>query len=237
MMTYHDLLSATALRINALGNNGLWNATTAAGLQTVYEQRPLIVEMFQSSIFPMNAIRDAIIACEGKIAEAVAQSNNRTLRSYLRALSDPLAGGLTGAPIPTLAATKPVIGNLGAILDEVDGTPYTPMPVALVRNRLLSPNIYLVPAYYFANDGSTIFHTGTSVVAECCVYSASDQTDDFNFNREILFPDALAEVYLNGAMALLVRDDEFLQQSTQYGQMFTAFLATLPPATFEAQAA
>ena len=85
-LTFHDICARVAIRVNALGNNGLWNATTAAGLQTVYEQRPLIDEMFGSSIFSFNAIRDAIIDCEGKIAEAVAQSNNRTLRAYLRAL-------------------------------------------------------------------------------------------------------------------------------------------------------
>jgi hypothetical protein len=233
-LTFHDICARVAIRVNALGNNGLWNATTAAGLQTVYEQRPLIDEMFGSSIFSFNAIRDAIIDCEGKIAEAVAQSNNRTLRAYLRALSATLA---SGAALPTTAGSKPIIGNFGAVLDGDDGTICSPQPVTLVRNRLLSPSIFLAPAYYFAIDGATILHTRTTVQMECCVYSASDQTEDFNFNREILFPDALAEVYLNGAMALLVRDDEFLQQSTQYGQMFTAFLATLPPATFEAQAA
>jgi hypothetical protein len=234
MLTYHDILASVAVRCNSFGNNGLWNATTAAGLQTVYEQRPLIDEMFGSSIFPMNAIRDAIIATEGKIAEAVAQSNNRTLRAYLRALSATLA---SGAALPTVAGSKPIIGNLGAVLDGDDGTICSPQPVTLVRNRLLSPNIFLAPAYYFAIDGATILHTRTTVQMECCVYSASDQTEDFNFNREILFPDALAEVYLNGAMALLMRDDEWIQQAQVYGGYFTAFLATLPPATMESVAA
>jgi len=235
MLTYHDICASVAIRINALGNANLWNATTAAGLQTVYEQRPLIDEMFGSSIFSFNAIRDAIIACEGKIAEAVAQSGNRTLRAYLRDLSAALA---SGAALPTVGvSTKPIIGNFGGVLDGDDGTLCTPQPVPVVRNRLLSPNIYLVPAYYFAIDGATIIHTRTTVQMECCVYSASDQTDDFNFNRAILFPDALAEVYLNGSMALLMRDDEWIQQAQVYGGFFTAFLATLPPATMESQAA
>jgi hypothetical protein len=114
-------------------------------------------------------------------------------------------------------ASKPIIGNFGAVLDGDDGTLCTPQPIPVVRNRLLSPNNYLVPVYYFAIDGATIIHTRTTVNLECCVYSASDQTTAFDRDYEILFP-------------------EFLQQSTQYGQMFTAFLATLPPATMEAQA-
>lgn len=84
-LSYHDILAAVSVRCNAL------DGTDPADLQVTYSSRPLIDEVFQSSIFPLNAIRDAIIATEGKIAEAVAQSNNRTLRSYLRALSDPLA--------------------------------------------------------------------------------------------------------------------------------------------------
>ena len=236
MLTYHDILASVAVRINALGNSVLWNATTAAGLQTVYEQRPLIDEMFGSSIFPMNAIRDAIIATEGKMAEAVAQSSNRTLRAYLRDLS---AGLATGDPLPTVGATasKPIIGNLGAVLDGDDGTLCTPQPIPVVRNRLLSPNNFLVPAYYFAIDGATIIHTRTTVNLECCVYSASDQTTEFDRNNPILFPDALSEVYLNGSMALLIRDDEFVEQATRYGAYFTTFLSTLAPATMEGQAA
>lgn len=223
---YHDLLAAVALRVNAL------DATTPVQMQVAYETRPLTNEMFDSSIVPMNAIRDAIIQTEGKMAQTVALSGNRTLRAYLRALSTAQASGL---PLPIAATSKPVIGNLGAVLDASDGTVCTPQPVAVVRNRLLAPLLYLAPAYYFALDGATLLHTRTTVQLECCVYDGVDRTAAFDANEVILFPDSLAEVYISGAIALLVRDDEFLAQATQYGGYFTTFLATLPPATMEAQ--
>ncbi len=231
-LTYHDLLAAVSIRVNAL------EGTDPVELQVSYSTRPLIDEMFDSSIFPMNAIRDAIIEAEGKMAGAIALSGNRTLRAQLRAVSDPLA---SGAALPTdvtglLTARPPIIGNLGAVLDGDDGTLCTPQPVAVVRNRLLSPLIYLAPAYYFAIDGATIIHTRTTVTLECCVYDATVQTNLFDANDPILLPDALAEAYINGAIAILVRDDEFVQQASQAANYFTAFLGTLPPAQMEATA-
>ena len=52
----------------------------------------------------------------------------------------------------------------------------------------------------------------------------------------ILFPDALAEGYINGALAILVRDDEFLAQSGRYAEFFTTTLASLPTMMMEQQA-
>jgi len=225
---YHDIAAAVALRINALVG------TDPVELQTTYSTRPLTDELFDSSIIPFNSVRDSIVQCEGKIAQVVSLSANRTLRAYLRELSDPT---VSGDPVPTGIAGAPIIGNFGAVLDADDGTVCTPQPVPVVRNRLLAPNIYLVPAYYFAIDGATVIHTRTWVQFECCVYDAATQTAAFDRNGVILFPDSLAEAYINGAMALLVRDDEFVTQSQLYAQFFTTFLGTLPPATMESQAA
>ncbi len=225
---YHDLLARVAIRVNALVG------TDPVELQVTYETRPLTDELFDSSIFSFNAIRDSLIDCEGKMAQAIALSSNRTLRAHLRALSDPLA---SGAALPTQATSRPIIGNFGAVLDTTDSTTCTPQPVALVRNRLLAPLLYLAPAYYFALDGATLLHTRTTVNLECCVYDAADQTDAFNANEVILLPDSLAEAYVNGSIALLVRDDEFMAQATQAANYFTAFLSTLPPAQMEATAA
>jgi len=225
---YHDLLAQTAVRCNALVG------TDPVELQVTYSTRPLIDELFDSSIFPMNAIRDAIIDCEGKMAQAISLSANRTLRAHLRALSDPLA---SGDPLPTQATSKPVIGNLGMIRDADNAHIMTRKPVATVQNYLDAPNIYLLSIYNYALDGATIIHTRDEVVAECCVYDAADQTDAFNANDLILLPDSLAEAYINGAMALLMRDDEWTDQATRYAGYFTTFLATLPPAEMEQAAA
>lgn len=228
MLTYHDIGAAVGLRINAL------QGTDPVELQVTYATRPLTDEVFGSSIFPFNAIRDAVIECEGKIARTAALSADRTLRAYLRGFTDALA---SGDAIPLVdSADVPIIGNLGMIKDGDSNVVMTRKPVALVRNYLNAPGIYLVSLYNYALDGSTIIHTRETVIAECCVYSASAQTAAFDANDPILLPDGLAEAYINGALAILVRDDEFLAQSTQYANFFTAFLSTIPPAAMEQQA-
>lgn len=227
MITYHDLCALTALRVNALVG------TDPVALQVTYSTRPLIDELFDSSIVPFNAIRDCLIEAEGKLARAIGLSADRNLRSYLRGVTAALTNG---SALPTTANDKPIIGNFGAVFDQ-DGVTMTRQPVALVRNRLLSPALYLAPAYYYALDSATVLHTRTTITMECCVYSASDQTAAFDRNDPILLPDALAEAYVNGAGALLCRDDEFLQQGQLFAQYFNTTLAAIPPVTVEQQAA
>lgn len=229
MLTYHDICAAVALRINAL------DGTDAVALQTTYSTRPLTDELFISSIFPFNAIRDAIIETEGKIAGVIGLSANRTLRAYLRGLTDAL---VSGDAIPTVDSNDiPIIGNLGMVRDATNGKKLTRKPIPLVQNYLNAPGIFLVPLYYYALDGSTIIHTRTGVVAETCSYSASAQTAAFDADEALLLTDSLAEAYENGALATLMRDDEFTQQAGQYANYFTAFLGTLPPAMMEQEAA
>ena len=231
MLTYHDLLASTAIRVNAL------DATTPVQMQIAYETRPLTDEMFDSSIMPMNAIRDAIIECEGKLANTIALSANHTLRAYLQSFTNVLN---SGEILPDVDINGvPIIGNFGACYDASDNSiMLTRKSVPYVQNILRSPLNYIVPLYHYALDVNRIIHTATTFAfLECCVYSAEDQTRKFDANEPILLPDSLAEVYINGALALLIRDDEWLGQATQYANYFSAFLATLPPATGEQQAA
>ena len=228
MLSYHDLLAKTAITINALVG------TDPVELQVTYSTRPLIDELFDSSIFPMNAIRDALIEAEGRLARAISFSADHSLRSYLRGVSAALASGVALPKVDS--ASVPVIGNYGAVYDQ-GGVLMTRQPLAIVRNRLLAPALYLAPAYYYALDGATILHTRTTVTMECCVYSASAQTAAFDADGPILLPDAWAEAYVNGACVLLVRDDEFTTQAQLFAQYFATSLASIPPAPMEAIAA
>lgn len=227
---YHDILAAVAVRINAL------QGTDPAELQITYSQRPLTDEVFQSTIFPMNANRDAILNAEQKLANAISLSADRTLRTFLRSVTEPLA---TGNALPKFDFEgNPIIGNFGAVLDGADQSiMVTRMPVAVVRNRVLAPDIFLAPAYYFALDGVRLIHTRDTVILECCVYNAETQTSRFDFNETMLLPDSMSEALICGACAMLVRDDEWVQQAQQWAAYFTTTLASLPPATMEQIAA
>jgi len=230
VLRYHDLLAATALRVNALVG------TDPVELQVTYETRPLTNEMFDSSIVPMNAIRDALIEAEGKLANAIARSSDHSLRAYLASFTSPLAAGDF---LPSLDINGvPIVGNFGACIDAGDSTiMLTRKSVPYVQTILRSPLNYLVPLYHYALDVNRIIHTSTLAILECCAYSALAQTDAFNANAQILLPDSLAEAYINGAMALLVRDDEFVAQARTYAEYFISVLAGIPPAVGDQQAA
>lgn len=229
-------MAAVALRINALGNVDLpqFNATDAAGLQVVYTQRPLTNEMFGSSIFSFNSIRDAILNAEQKLCQAIARSSDRVLRSYLRSTTSPLSSGST---LPTLDVNGvEIIGNFGAVIDATNNNLLcTKQPVAVVRRRLQSSTLYLISGAQYALDGTRIIHTQTNVVLECCIYSQSQQQQRFDADESILLPDVLAEAYINGALAMLMRDDEFTQQAQIFAGYFATTLAALAPAAMEAQ--
>ena len=186
--------------------------------------------MFGSSIFPFNAIRDAIIEAEGRLARAIAYSADLTQRAYLRGQTLALS---SGSNIPKLDDDSvPIIGNLGEVKDQ-DLVVMTRMPVPVLRNRLQSSGVYLVNPHYYAIAGDLILHTSTTVTIECCSYSAEAQTALFDQNAEILLSDSLAEAYICGACALLFRDDEWSQQAQQWATYFTNTLNQFPPAKLE----
>ncbi len=227
-LTYHDLLAAVAIAINALAG------TDPVELQVTYSTRPLTDELFDSSIYPLNAIRDRIIEIEGRLAQQVGKSTDRVLRSYIGSRTVPLT---SGSELPTLDENGvAIIGNFGACIDAVNPlVTCTSQPLPVVRRRNLAPSLWLLQGAMFALDGTHIFHSQSGVILECCVYDASTQTAAFNANETILFPDTMAVDYVSGSLALLVRDDEWLQQATQYAQYYLATLNALPAGVMEGQ--
>lgn len=225
----HDLLAAAALRINALVG------TDPVELQITYATRPLTDELFQSSIFPMNAIRDSLVQAQGRLAEAIALSGERTLRAYLRGTSAALA---PYAELPSADESgAPFIGNFGGAFDGEDNTPLTRMPVATVRNRLLAPLLYLAPAYQFALTPDQFLHTRTTAKLYGCVWDAAAQTAIYDQNGNFTLADSLVEAVICGGCAMLMRDDEWIEQSGRWATYFQTTLASIPPVTDEAQAA
>lgn len=225
----HNLLAAAAIRINAL------QGTDPVELQITYSTRPLTDELFQSSILPMNSIRDSLVQATGKLAQAIGLSGDRVLRAYLRGTSAALA---SGANFPSADATgTPFIGNFGGAIDGDDGTSLTKMPVAVVRNRLLAPLIYLAPAYYFALTPDQFLHTRTTAKLYGCVWDADAQTTLYDQNGNFPLADSLIESVICGGCAMLVRDDEFVEQSGRWATYFASTLASIPPAIIEAEAA
>lgn len=225
----HDVLAACAIRINAL------SGTDPVELQVTYSTRPLTNELFDSSIFPMNAIRDCCVQSQGRLAQAIGLSGDRVLRAYLRGTSAALA---PYTELPSVDASGiPFIGNFGGAVDGDDNTPLTRMPVATVRNRLLASSLYLAPAYQFALTPDQFLHTRTTAKLYGCVWDADAQTAIYDQNGNFTLADSLVEAVICGACAMLMRDDEFADQATRWATYFSTTLASIPPAVDEAQAA
>lgn len=225
----HDIIAAVAIRINALVG------TDPVELQVTYSTRPLTDELFQSSIFPFNAIRDSCVQAQGRLAQAIGLSGDRVLRAYLRGTSAALA---PYAELPSAdAAGTPFIGNFGGAFDADDNTPLTRMPVAVVRNRLLAPLLYLAPAYQFALTPDQFLHTRTTARLYGCVWDADAQTSIYNQDGDFTLADSLVEAVICGACAMLMRDDEWVEQSGRWATYFQTTLTSIPPALVEAEAA
>jgi len=212
--TYHDLLAAVALTVNAL------EGTDPVALQTVYAKRPLTDEDFDSSIVPMNAIRDRILNAEQRLVLSIANSDDPFWRAEIGSVTDTI---LNGALVPDSDINgDTIVGAYGAVLDAQDQTQIcSKMDIELLRNRQNASSLWIMQQYNYAFIGDKVIHTRPNgVVVQVCVYDFNAQTAAFDADDPILLPDALVPAYIAGGVAGLVRDDEFMEQAQLYAQYF-----------------
>jgi|SRR5215831_12569453 len=215
--TYHDIAAAAALRINAL------SGTDPSELEVTYAKRPLVAADFDSSIIPFGAIKDTILNAEQRLATAIADTGNHPWRANLISQTAPL---FSGADMPANDVNgKSIIGIYGAVLDGENPTLICTepdfQPVETIRRWQLNTGLWIMPLYAYSMDGNGIIHTRNTVIVQCCVYDYATQAAAFDADQNILLPDVLAPAYIAGAVAGLVRDDEFMAQAQLYAQYFT----------------
>lgn len=222
MSTAYDVITRqVALRINAFSN-----AAKPSDLQTAYVTTPLTPTVVgESSIFPFAAIQDAVIDAEAKLAEAIADVRDHPWRRVMAGRTASLA---TNAAIPVVDnAGKSIIGVYGAVVDGSDGQQLSEQPTETLRRRLLTPALWKIPVYQYSLSGDSIVHTRTTAYIEVCVWDYTTRQAAIVANGNILLPDVLAEAIICGAIALLVRDDEFTAQAEVYATYFTTALAAI----------
>ena len=212
-VTYHDLLAAVALRVNAL------EGTDPVALQQVYAKRPLTDEDFDSSIVPMNAIRDAILNAEQRICLSIGNSDDPFWRAEIGSRTDPL---VSGADIPDSDQNGvTIVGAYGAVVDGANPSLIlSKMDIELLRMRALAPNLWLMDQYNYAFIGDTLIHTRPTAIVQVCVYDYAAQVAAFDGDEPMLLPDVLTPALIAGGVAALVRDDEFMQQANLYAEYF-----------------
>lgn len=220
--TYNTVVAEVSVRCNAIVG------AVPATLQTNYIVNPLTTTQVSSSIFPLASIRDAILDVEGQLAWAIADCRAHPWRQYI-------SGG-TGAllspdalPNQATGGNNPIIGTWGEVLDIATGTVLSEMPLDEVRraSELINSGFLTVQPYWFNITAGQITHTVPSVEIIVCVYNRETQLTNFNAGLDILLPDALVRAYVAGAVAMLVRDDEFVAQSQIYATYFNNALESI----------
>jgi len=216
---YNTILRQVGLRINAI------IGAVASTLETNYTVSPLTTSQFQSTIFPLTSIKDAIINSEEKLVQAISNTGGHPYRAFILSETAALSSG--DVMPSTDASGVEIVGIYGSVLDGSDTSiVLTAAPTQEIRRRLNTSSYWKIPVYLYSFDGNGIIHTRTTVKVQVCVYSASTQRSAFT-SGNILLPDALEEAYVCGAVSELMRDDEFLSQAGSYSAYFANTLQSI----------
>jgi len=221
---YHDIVAAVGLRINALAN-----ATLPAELQSAYEVRPLTSASFDSSIFPFDDIKGAVKKAVATSKLAIANKGDHPWRNFpgLASVTDFVnnGGDLPGQDENGLS----IIGVWGAVFDSVDNRPLIEAPLEQITRRNALPSIFLLDQYKFKIDDQKLWHTRANdrVKIKCCVYDGLNEQEAIDNNDDLTLPDVLEPAVMSAAIALLVRDDEFMGQSARYAEYSAAWLTAI----------
>jgi hypothetical protein len=219
--TYHDIVADAAIRISAL------IGVDSAALNTTFLVRPLTQANFQSTVFPFEPVKTAVLMAEGKLARAIANSND-SMRDYLHSTTAALANQ---AQLPSLDVNgKQIIGVWGDVHDASDGKPCRPNTLANIQRIIDNAGSrYLLQSYFYNRTRDRIYHTRTTVKIDCCFYDAVTQETAIDNDSAVLLPFASKEAYVNGAVTMFVRDDEFVNQSQLYRANFQNALDSFVP--------
>ena len=212
---YHDLLASVALRINALAD-----ATLPAELQATYAIRPLTSAQFDSSIFPFDDIKGAVKKAVATFKLAIANKGGHPWRNYpgLASVTEFVnnGGDLPGQDESGLS----IIGVWGTVFDATDNRPLIEAPLEQIMRRNALTTMFLLDQYKFKIDDQKLWHTRANdrVKMKVCIYDGITEQEAIDANDDMTLPDVLEPAVMSAAIALLVRDDEFMGQASQYAQ-------------------
>lgn len=196
---YGRVVRGIALRVGAL------KGSVPAGVDISYATLPLTVADFKGS-YSLDMVEDALLMAEEKLATAISETGNHPFR---RVLLSQTANIASGALIPsTNAASVPVIGIRGSVVDASDGIQCDEHTLAEVRRWIRNANSWrkgVIYAYHI--DDNRIFHTRTNVKIDVCTYDAATQRAAIDSNANMLLPDSLEEALVCGGAAYLGKDE------------------------------
>src|SRR4051812_47502450 len=133
-VTYGKVLRGITLRAGML----LGDQTPV--LETTYATAPLTQAELKDGLYPLSALKDALLMAEEELANAIANVDQHPWRRFLLGQTADIAhDGL----IPTTdSASNPVIGVYGSVFDSSDSTLCTERPLAEIRRRVRNANSF-----------------------------------------------------------------------------------------------
>lgn len=215
---WSKVLRSVASRVNAIAG------AQAATAQSNYITEPITSAQMNSARFPFQMVADACVDAESQIAQTVANVINHPWRRILGGTTNPITSG-NDIPLNS-SLSLPIIGPYGAVLDYNDSTPLTEAPLEVIIRRRRSTHLIL-PSYFYKIVDRKIFHTRTQVTIDVCGYNRDTALSNLAGNNFILFPDVAVPIYVAGATAFLVKDEEYVQQAQVYAAAFTQMLSEL----------
>lgn len=218
--SYGTILKAAGLRVNAIVG------VTSTLLESTYSGA-ITSASFDSADFPFTAFKDACLAIESKLANAIANVGNHPWRRVLQSQTASIAH--KGQIPSTDSGGNQIIGIYGAVTDASDGINCSEMAIDDIRIAVRNSNSWLVtPIYGYKIDGGRIFHTRTGVIIDVCTYNRTTQATSIGtLTNNMLLPDALEEAMVSGIVSLLVRDDAFMPQASLYRGYFNDALQSI----------
>jgi hypothetical protein len=221
MATWDKIQRAVMLKANEL------NAADASTLASVYSVTTIgQTELNDRGIeFPFAAINDALLDVGGQIVGRIGENVSSPYRSYFHDTTDSLTDG---ARMPEYSqAGHPVIGRIGSVRDSTTSEELEMVPRQVVKGAdsitlKVSPHLYSI-------DGSRIWHTRTSVVADVVVWESQVERYWLESSPRGIcpFPDALHPTLVNGALSILFRGAFNIEQAKYWEAKYDAVLAIL----------
>lgn len=204
-------------------------ADNASALQSAYTTSvPGQTQLGERAVeFPKEAIDDAIIEAGGRIVAVIGQNPNSVYRPYF---TDQTSSISDGGMIPSVSqANHPVTGVIGAVVDATTLEELEPAGSRQAVKGADSLSLKISPHLYYS-DGSRIWHTRTSVIADVCVWEA--QIERYwlaasGTRGRCPFPDSLTETLVVGSLSYLFRDTFNSEQAKFCTEQFNATLLAL----------
>lgn len=215
--TYNMALRQLGLKTNSIVG------TQSTDMESTYATSPLTSANFNSTIYTFLFLKEQILNAQEGLLLAIALTEKHPWREFVGPSS--VNNLSSGDRVTTTAANGAQrVGAWGAVRDTSDSKPCTRKSLRQVQDRIDNPNtLWIMPVYWFAQDGDRIRHTRTTVNLDVCTYTRPDAAA-LSLTSNILLPDILGPAIVDGAVMMCFRDDENLVQAGRSGELYAAWL-------------